>query len=87
MLLKHLQVKLVKEQEKLDNLQKWLNDHFDHPNFCMIARDRNAQSVTVNTIQFKIDQLTKKQPILGEEIHSSEAVVVPKAENGFKSIQ
>lgn len=72
----------------MDNLQDWLNTHTDHPDFILIAGDRNAQSVKVKAIQFKISQIEKGLPLLGEEIVVSESIALAtNTNNGFKTIQ
>ena len=51
---------------KKNRLQKWLRDHHNHPDFLKIAGDRNALIIKIDAVEYKIGQLKKRLPILGE---------------------
>jgi hypothetical protein len=81
-----LKVELRNAYDKLENLQNWLCNNVNHPDFMLIARDRNALTVKVAAIEFKIEQLDKGLPILGEAIRDPEAAnSKSQSLNGFKS--
>lgn len=74
-------------REKLERLQNWLYNHTTHPDFMMIANDRNHLTVKIEAMEFKIGQLEKGLPILGESMFSPEtANSQSQLTNGFRSI-
>ena len=84
--MKQLRSELIEAQRKLEELQNWLYNHTSHPDFMTIARDRNAQTVKVAAIEFKIEQKENGLPLLGDVIRNAEtANDRSQASNGFKS--
>lgn len=82
-----LKSELTATREKIEELQNWLYNHTSHPDFMLIAKDRNHLLVKVDTIEFKIGQLEKGLPILGESMFSPETANSQSQQtNGFKSI-
>jgi hypothetical protein len=61
-----LQEELIAASEKLKVLQDWLINHTTSPDFITIAKDRNHLLIKINAIEYKINQLERGLPILGE---------------------
>ncbi len=83
-MLNKLQLELAIAMEKLDLIQDWLINHTTHPDFMKLASDRNHLSIKINAIEFKINQLERGLPILGEAEIASE-VSMPH-NNSFKPV-
>lgn len=65
-MLKELQVELTVAQSKLEAIRQWLVENTQHPDFCKVASDRNYWSVRIQSIEYKINQVTQGKPSHGE---------------------
>lgn len=64
--LETLTAELAAAKTKLNELQAWLKTHTQHRDFLLIASDRNHCSVRVDRLKFKVNQLERGLPILGQ---------------------
>jgi hypothetical protein len=62
-----LRQELKEKQAKLDDYGTWLLNHVSHPDVPKILRLRNELSVVVYTLKTKIDNLSYKRGMLGNE--------------------
>ena len=65
-MLQNLKEQLLTAEGQLEGLQSWLNDNTQHADFMKVAGDRNHLLVKINAIEFKINQVERGLPILGE---------------------
>ena len=65
-MIEDLQRELKEVTAKRDMLQTWLCNNTQHPDFIKIAGDRNHLTIKIEGLEFKISQLEKGLPILGE---------------------
>jgi hypothetical protein len=63
------ELKAQKTQEQ--NLTNWLYNHFDSPLRIEVIGDLNALTVKIKTTEFKICNLERNRPLLGDEIPES----------------
>lgn len=66
-MLKQLRKELQEVYQKRDELQDWLMNHINHPDFDKIAKDRRELMVEGMTLEYKISQLESGLPILGND--------------------
>lgn len=65
-MLKAFRQQLIDANIKLDEYQKWLQDHTADPYFVKVAGDRRNLLIKKAATEYKINQLEKGLPILGE---------------------